>query len=544
MRARSLRPRRSGLVYSLVVIMAVVIGTAGPAGDHAAAAAIGAQQKAANVSTVPQVIPAPVSMRTVPGAAFKVTPDTRIVVRPKSAAALQVGMQLAGILRPSTGYPLPVISQGGETVRHGIVLQLSDAVGKAVGKEGYRLDVTSGQVLARAATPTGLFHGVQTLRQLLPPQVESDTVRPGPWTVPGVHIVDYPRFSYRGTQLDVARHFFTVEEVKRYIDLLASYKVNVLHLHLSDDQGWRIVIDSWPRLATYGGSTKVGGGPGGYYTKEDYREIVRYAADHFMTVVPEIDTPGHVNAALASYAELNCDGVAPPLYTGEQVGFSSLCVGKPVTQQFVDDVMRELAALTPGSYLHMGGDEATSTTPDDYVQFVNMAQKAIHDQGKYVMGWEEIAAGDLPPHSVIQHWHTTSDAKALAREGVSKGAKVVMSTSPLTYLNRNASVQQSYQWEPTTLVDGVTENDILGVEADMWTVGASVDGFPKSTIDDFGDVETLTFPRMLGIAEIGWSPAEGRSWDEYRQRLATQAPRWEIMGVNYYRSPDVPWPTK
>ncbi|MBO0884820.1 MAG: beta-N-acetylhexosaminidase, partial [Mycobacterium sp.] len=368
MRARSLHPRRLGLVYSLVVIMAVVTGAAGSVWDHAAAAGIGAQQNAANVSTVPQVIPAPVSMQTIPGAAFTVTPDTRIVVRPGSDAALQVGTQLAAILRPSTGYPLPVISQGGEAVPHSIVLQLSDAVGKVVGEEGYRLDVTSGMVLAQAKTPAGLFHGVQTLRQLLPPQVESDTVRPGPWTVPGVHIVDHPRYSYRGFQLDVARHFFTVQEVKRYIDLLSLYKVNALHLHLTDDQGWRIVIDSWPRLATYGGSTKVGGGPGGYYTKEDYRQIVQYAADHFMNVVPEIDTPGHVNAALASYAELNCNGVAPPLYTGTTVGFSSLCVGKPVTHQFLDDVVRELTALTPGNYIHMGGDEALSTSPEDYVQ--------------------------------------------------------------------------------------------------------------------------------------------------------------------------------
>jgi hexosaminidase len=544
MRARNVRPRRLGLIYSLVAMMAVVTGAAGSAWGQAATAGIGTQQEAANVSTVPQVIPAPVSMQTIPGAVFTMTPDTRIVVRPGSDAAAQVGMDLATILRPSTGYPLPVISQGGEAVPHSIVLQLSDAVGKAVGEEGYRLDVTSGLVLVRAATPAGLFHGVETLRQLLPPRVESDTVRPGPWAVPGVHIVDYPRFPYRGTLLDVARHFFTVQEVEHYIDLLSLYKINVLHLHLTDDQGWRIAINSWPQLTAIGGSTEVGGGPGGYYTQQDYRDIVQYAADHFMTVVPEIDGPGHINAALASYPDLNCDGVAPPLYTGTTVGFSSLCVSKPITFQFYTDVMRELAALTPGSYIHMGGDEAKSTTPDDYLTFVNQAQKIVTDQGKYVMGWEEIAVGDLPPHSVIQHWHTSSAANALALEGVRKGAKVVMSPSPLTYLNRNASVRQSYQWDPATFVPGVTETDILGVEADMWTLSATVDGFPKTTVDNFSDVEFLTFPRMVGIAEIGWSPAQGRSWDEYRQRLAAQAPRWDIMGVNYYRSPDVPWPTE
>lgn len=542
MRAGNLRPRRSRLVYALVAVLAVLTGAVGSPWSQAVAAGIGGQD-AADVSMVPRVIPAPASMQTIPGVTFSVTPDTQIVVQPGSDAALPVGTALAAVLRPSTGYPLPVISQGGQAVAHDIVFQLSDDLGDAIGREGYRLDVTSGVLIVRAATSAGLFNGVQTLRQLLPPQVESRTVRPGPWEMPGVHIVDHPRFPYRGVQLDVARHFFTVREVEHYIDLVSMYKVNVLHLHLTDDQGWRIAIDSWPRLATYGGSTQTGGGAGGYYTKDDYREILRYAADHFMTVVPEIDTPGHINAALASYADLNCDGVAPSLYTGTQVGFSSLCVGKPITREFIEDVMRELAALTPGSYIHMGGDEAKSTTPDDYLQFVNMAQQVIHNDGKYVMGWEEIAAGDLPPHSVIQHWHTTSAAKALAQEGVRKGAKVIMSTSPLTYLNRNASVRQSYEWEPTTLVDGITESDILGVEADMWTLSATVQGFPKGTIDDMRDVEFLSFPRMVGIAEIGWSPPTGRSWDEYSRRLAAQAPRWDVMGVNYYRSPDVPWPT-
>ena len=170
---------------------------------------------------------------------------------------------------------------------------------------------------------------MQTLRQLLPAAVEKDTVQPGPWLVAGGTIVDYPRFAYRGAMLDVARHFFTVDQVKRYIDQIALYKINKLHLHLSDDQGWRIAIDSWPRLATYGGSTQVGGGPGGYYTKAEYREIVALRGLRATsTVVPEIDMPGHTNAALASYAELNCDGVAPPLYTGTEVGFSSLCVAQ------------------------------------------------------------------------------------------------------------------------------------------------------------------------------------------------------------------------
>ncbi|WP_228984746.1 family 20 glycosylhydrolase, partial [Streptomyces sp. DH12] len=182
--------------------------------------------------------------------------------------------------------------------------------------------------------------------------------------------------------LDVSRHFFSVDEVKRYIDRIALYKINKLHLHLSDDQGWRIAVDSWPRLAAYGGSTEVGGGPGGHYTKDDYREIVRYAASRYLEVVPEIDMPGHTNAALASYAELNCDGVAPPLYTGTEVGFSSLCVGKEITYDFVEDVVREIAALTPGRYLHIGGDEAHSTPHEEYVAFMERVQPVVARYGK------------------------------------------------------------------------------------------------------------------------------------------------------------------
>ena len=212
-----------------------------------------------------------------------------------------------------------------------------------------------------------------------------------------MRIDDRPRFRWRGAHLDVSRHFFSVAEVKRYIDLISQYKVNVLHLHLSDDQGWRIAIDSWPRLTSVGGSTEVGGGPGGYYTKRDYRELVRYAAARYITVVPEIDTPGHTNAALASYAELNCDGIAPPLYTGIDVGFSSLCVDKEITYEFLDDVIRELAALTPGPYLHMGGDEAHSTEDADYVRFIERVQPIVAAHGKRLMGWEEIAQAPLLP---------------------------------------------------------------------------------------------------------------------------------------------------
>jgi hexosaminidase len=342
----------------------------------------------------------------------------------------------------------------------------------------------------------------------------------------------------------VARHFFSVDEVKRYIDLISQYKINVLHLHLSDDQGWRIVIDSWPRLATVGGSTEVGGGPGGYYTKSDYREIVRSAADRYLTVVPEIDTPGHTNAALASYAELNCNRVAPPLQTGTEVGLSSLCVDKEITYRFLDDVMRELAELTPGAYLHLGGDEAHETSDEDYLTFLERLQPIVARYGKRMIGWEEIAKAPLRPGTLVQHWSTAAGPE-LARQAVAQGVRLVMSPANHAYLDMKyhpstplglswagfVEVRDSYEWDPAALVDGVGETDVAGVESALWS----------ETLETIGDVEFMAFPRLPGLAEIGWSPRGKRSWDEYRLRLAAQGPRWEAQGVNFYRSPQVPW---
>jgi len=261
--------------------------------------------------------------------------------------------------------------------------------------------------------------------------------------------------------LDVARHFHPVATIKRYLDQIALYKINYLHLHLSDDQGWRIVIDSWPRLASYGGSTQVGGGAGGYYTKSQYQDIVTYAAQRHITIVPEIDMPGHTNAALASYAELNGDGVAPPLYTGTGVGFSALCTSKEVVYTFVDNVLGEIAAMTPGPYLHIGGDEATVLSGTQYATFVNRVQPIVVAKGKTVMGWHQIGAVQHSPDRVVQYWGTTtSDAKV--SNAVSQGARVVMSPANKAYLDMkyNAQtplglswagyieVQTAYEWNP------------------------------------------------------------------------------------------------
>jgi hexosaminidase len=469
------------------------------------------------------VIPKPVS--TTPGSgAFVVRAASTVAVTPSTPETRRIATALARMLGTT-------VATGAAPVR----LELGGDAG--LGDEGYELTVTRPAVRLVAARPAGLFHGVQTLRQLLPVQ--------GPRRIATVRIRDRPRFAWRGAMLDVARHFRSVRDVKRFVDLMALYKLNRLHLHLSDDQGWRIAIEKWPRLATHGGSTEVGGGKGGFYTQAQYRDIVRYAGARYITVVPEIDMPGHTHAALSSYPKLTCDGKSSPLYTGIDVGFSSLCIGKSVTYDFVDDVVGELARLTPGPWIHVGGDEAAATKLADYVRFVGRVRQIGEAHGKRMIGWEEIGRAKLDGSTIVQHWNTDPAKSALSARAVQQGAKVIMSPAEHAYLDMKydastqlglrwagyTNVQDAYAWDPARQVPGVGAKGVLGVEAPLWS----------ETVQSIRDAEFLAFPRLIGIAEIGWSPARGRSWREYRPRLGAQAPLLDSLGVNFYRSPEVLW---
>jgi hexosaminidase len=484
----------------------------------------------------PAIVPKPLAVAPGRGV-FELTRAARIVVR--DGAARAVAQQLAATLRPVTGFRLPVTTLRGEPARGDVALLLRPA-DTSLGGEGYRLAVEPGRVTLTARAPAGLFRGAQTLRQLLPPAIEGARQR-GPWHVPVVTVHDRPRFGWRGMMLDVGRHFFGVPEVERLIDLLALYKLNRLHLHLTDDQGWRLAIRSRPRLTRVGARTGVGGGPGGHYTQRDYRRIVAYAAERYVEVVPEIDMPGHVNAALSAYGELACDGVAPAPYTGIDVGFSSLCIRKEETYAFVADVLGEVAALTPGRYLHIGGDEALATDPGDYRFFVERVERIVRAHGKRMLGWEEVARAPVRRTTLVQHWKDPE----LARRAAARGARLVLSPATRTYLDMKytrstalgltwagtTSVRDAYDWDPATLVDGVTERHVAGVEAPLWS----------ETISTRAGLDHLAFPRLLGVAEIGWSRGEGRSWREYRQRLAAHGPRLDALGVAYHADPSVPW---
>ena len=294
----------------------------------------------------------------------------------------------------------------------------------------------------------------------------------GPWRLPLGHIHDRPRFAWRGLMLDVARHFFDVGEVKRLVDVMTLYKLNRLHLHLTDDQGWRLAIRSWPRLTTHGSRTAVGGGPGGRFTQRDYAAIVRYARERFVEVVPEIDMPGHVNAALSAYGRLTCDGVAPAPYTGIEVGFSSLCIRKELTYAFVEDVVREVAALTPGPYIHVGGRRGAFDRPRRLHRLREpcAAHRAPPREANGRVGGGR-AGGPVHRTTLVQHWQSDENAqRALAR-----GAKLIMSPATKAYLDMKytrstalglswagtTTVRDAYEWDPATQVDGVAERDVV-----------------------------------------------------------------------------------
>lgn len=505
--------------------------------------------------TMQNLIPKPVSVNAT-NEFFELTKETTINVQSDAEDDMHVANWFADKLKPATGFSLHV-SLSKEAPKAGGIY-LVQSTDSSLGNEGYDLSVTKDMVKITANKPAGWFYGLQTVRQLLPANIEQTTTQKDTWQIPTGTIHDYPEYAYRGSMLDVARHFFSVEDVKRYIDLLATYKMNILHLHLSDDQGWRIEIKSWPNLTTIGGSTEVGGGKGGFYTQEQYKDIVKYAQDRFITIIPEIDMPGHTNAALASYKELhsvdstvstlqsssdsqkNID-TAINLYTGTEVGFSSLRTHKEITYKFIDDVIRELAAITPGPWIHIGGDESHATSKEDYIPFVTRVQQIVASHGKKVIGWDEIALSTIQPNTTVQFWADADNSKL----AVQKGAKVIMSPAKKAYLDMQydsttrlglhwagyIEVDSAYAWDPAHYVDSITRKDILGVEAALWS----------ETVTNMNDIEYMVFPRLPGYAEIAWSPVDGRNWKEYKVRLGNQAGRFKAMDIDYYKSKLVPW---
>jgi hexosaminidase len=534
------------------------------------------------------IVPKPVSA-TIGSGRFTLTRGARIVSAPgaNAAAELPVAGDLAAYLRPSTGYRLRTVI--GPPRPGDIFLAIGDPGTLRPGRraEGYQLVTTASGVKIEAPTAHGLYNGVQTFRQLLPAWVNSPAVLPGPWTTPVVTITDYPRYPYRGLLLDIARHYEPASAVEKLIGQIAAYKIDVLHLHLSDDQGFRLAIKGFPRLTAIGSRGSVGTGgrladPGGFWTQAQYRAVVADAAAHFITVVPEVDSPGHNNAIIMSeYSDagnpalpadpraIDCGAFKPPHwdYT-ENVGYSALCPGSRDTWAIMMAIIGQLTAITPGPYYHLGGDEVPASLlgPAKYAAFINKEAGIVTKRGKTVMGWADIAGkGTHPPAgSIAEYWQPaggTSPGSITGREAVAKHMKIVMAPANHTYLDqkyivgarssvppalgmnwacpRGCDVSSAYNWNPGGFVSGVTDRNVIGVEGAMW----------GETVANLANADYMVFPRLLALAEISWSPPAHRTaaspaYHDFLRRLGGQGARLQAAGVNFYPSPQVPWPLR
>jgi len=418
-----------------------------------------------------------------------------------------------------------------------IVLFVDDKL--SGGPEAYVIEIETQRITIVASSEAGVFRGIQTLKQLLPlaennKQIAFNT---------GV-IKDAPRFEHRGFMLDVARHFYTVSEVKQIIDYLAEYKYNVFHFHLTDDQGWRINIPSWPKLTEIGSNAAVGqkSCENCFYSLDEYQEIVQYADERFITLIPEIDVPGHVKAALASYPdELYCDGDKPDWpYTGIKVRISSLCFSNPKIYDFFDDVVSEVAKRTTGQYIHVGGDETPKWVKhQDYADFMLKASGIISKHGKTMMGWTNDLGSvkGLPTNVVGQDWSTKKHCCENTLNMAKNGNKIVMSPANKAYLDlkydKDApiglhwagynSIENSYNWDPELMIEGLNANNIIGVEAALW----------GETIKSMSDAQYMIFPRLLSLSEVAWSRQEQRNWSNFSERLSNKIKYLEQQGINY-----------
>ena len=484
------------------------------------------------------LVPAPLLVEPGAGLPFVVAAGTRVVTG-DSPAEISAGVLAAELVGPALAAPLALgTGAGGEPGT--IAVLLDDDAGPLDHDpaERYTLTVTARSVQIRAPRPAGLLRGAATLRQLL---VRHDG---GSVTVPAVTIHDAPRYAWRGLSLDVARHFFPVDAVRAVLCAMAQLKLNHLHLHLTDDQGWRLDLPSRPLLVERSSGTEVGGGPGGHYSAEDYERILAHAAARHITVVPEIDVPGHVNAALHAYPDLAPDDVPPPAYTGVGVGFSRLHRDLPATEEFLRDVFGDLAAMTPGDFLHIGGDEVLTMPPDEYAWFVRTVQDVVGARGKQVVGWQEIAHAELDPGTVVQLWDPRADAAPIVA-AAARGARVLLSPATHVYLDMkydaatdlgltwagHVELRDAYEWEPADAVPGLSADAVVGVESAVWT----------ETLGTTDDLFVMLLPRLAAVAEVAWSAPDRRGWPDFRRRVAGLGVGWDRDGFLWYPSPQVDW---
>jgi hexosaminidase len=514
----------------------------------------------ANPATRFSIVPAPVSLEA-HGGSFRLDPGTRIFVSDVGDTDVKGMAEIfAAPLRAASGLPLPITSDGGE--RGAIVLRVEPRADAA--EESYHLHADRNGVTLSAATHAGLFRGLQTLRQLLP------AGNAGRWTVPAVEIDDAPRFAYRGMHLDVGRHFFPVPFVKKYIDLLALYKFNTFHWHLTEDQGWRIEIKKYPRLTEVGAcrnETQLGKNSRpyvgdatrscGFYTQDEIREVVAYAAQRHITIIPEIEMPGHSLAALAAYPELGC--TPGPFQVGTHWGvFEDIYCPKEETFTFLEDVLTEVMALFPSRYIHIGGDEAPKKAweQSQFAQsvikreglkdehelqsyFIQRVERFLNDHGRSIIGWDEILEGGLAPNATVMSWRGVNGGIAAAKQR----HDVVMTPTNFLYFDYYQGppageplaiggllpLEKVYGYEPVPPELTAEEaKHILGAQGNVWTEYMATPDY----------VEYMVLPRLLALSEVDWSPREKRDWASFQDRLPGQLEHLDALGYNF-RVPDV-----
>jgi hexosaminidase len=439
-----------------------------------------------------------------------------------------------------------------------------------LGTEGYLIDITEQEVRIEATTAAGLFYGCQTLRQLLPVEIESSEGCSTRWTLPCCHIEDQPRFSWRGVMLDNSRHFVTPELVKTILDRMAFYKLNLLHWHLSDDQGWRVEIDRYPNLTEVGAwrtnltarknmmPTEKPGRYGGYFTKEQIREIVDYARKRHITIVPEIELPGHCMAMVRSYPELTCRGKVEP--SGNSWRYHDvLCIGEEKVFEFVDNVLDELIELFPSPWIHIGGDECTlkrwKKCPkcqtlmkaegfedewqlQDY--FTRRVGEMIQKKGRRMIGWDEIAEREIAPGATVQSWRSME----VANRATETGHDTVISITAHYYFDytyKKTSVEKTYQFDPTLGAIPVDQQDhVLGIEGCLWLGNVSSKFYEKHGRPlDLAGIDYQLFPRAIALAEAAWTAGPQRDWDDFRRRLRNHEPRLDALGISFGRCESV-----
>jgi hexosaminidase len=487
-----------------------------------------ATANAQNISIIPQ----PVKMNVEPGV-FTITPETLIYA---DTASYSTGRQLADYLAPATGFALRVLPLKGQVSLDNIIIAEDPGLA-GIGNEGYRLMIKPREMRISSAGQAGLFYGIQTLRQLLPPQIFSKSpVGDISWSVPCVTIEDRPRFAWRGLMLDSGHDFQRLEFVRRFLDLMAEHKLNLFHWHLTDVGTWSVEIKGRPELiapATRGKGVKTG-----FYSQDDIREVVRYAAERHITILPEIDMPGHETPALLAYPDLECPVPRGLDRHGNPARPYEFCVGNAKTDAFLEEVLGQIIELFPGKFIHIGGDEcpkqhwlrcrfcqakmkAAHLANGEELQsdFIRHIGKFLQSKGRRLIGWDEILEGGLAPDATVMSWRGMEGGIAAARED----HDVVMAPAHWTYFDYpSTTVEKVYSFEPVP--PGLSASQavhVLGAQAQMWT-----DGHPTEE-----RIETLVYPRAAALAEVVWSPATGRDYDGFMKRLQIHVTRLTAQGV-------------